>query len=239
MKLDSIIYLVALSPLFSVSEIPVFETFDKENSLLLYNALALNHQENLSLISGTYSSVSCFDERDKDFLPEVFVSSHMVVDSHNPKTFFADTRDKKDFLKRLAEKYSNRHLNNLMIFTNSIGISADDVSKAFNLLSMEDEAIVIGKAQNNRIAFLGFNSFNQDLLQEINWDNLNYDNFLSKVSKHENFIHVLDNYLSIQNLSDFKQLYIELSKKESLNYCSQQMHEKFTHLFIEYKESLK
>ena len=41
------------------------------------------------------------------------------------------------------------------------------------------------------------------------------------------------------DIQDFKTLYKELSKKESLIYCSQNMHEKFTHLFIEYKELLK
>ncbi len=232
MKLDSIIYLIANSSLFNATEIPVFEALDKENSLLLYNALTLNHHENLSLISDTYTSVYCFDEKDREFLPGMFNLDHS-------DTFFADTNNKTKFIKRLADKYSNQHLNNLIIFTNSIGINQSDILKAFNLLSMEDEAIVIGKAKNNGIAFLGFNSFNKNLFQEIDWDDINYENLLPMVNKHENFIHVMNNYLSIQKLYDFKQLYVELSKKESLSYCSQQMHEKFTHLFIEYKELLK
>ncbi|HUX61230.1 MAG TPA: hypothetical protein VMV32_07950, partial [Ignavibacteriaceae bacterium] len=100
-------------------------------------------------------------------------------------------------------------------------------------------AIVIGKSQNNGIAFLGFNSFNNNLFQEIDWDNLHFENLLPMVNKHENFVHVMNNYISISKLSDFKQLCTELSKKESLSYCNQEMHEKFTHLFIEYKEFLK
>lgn len=232
MKPDSIIYLVATTPLFNANDIPTFEAFDKENSLLLYSALTLNHYENLKLISDTYNSVFCFDEKDIEHIPEIITSDHL-------DTFFADTNKKTNYLKKLADKYSSKHLNNLIIFSNSIGISQSDISKAFNLLSMEDEAIVIGKSQNNGIAFLGFNSFNNNLFQEIDWDNLHFENLLPMVNKHENFVHVMNNYISISKLSDFKQLYTELSKKESLSYCNQEMHEKFTHLFIEYKEFLK
>ena len=35
---------------------------------------------------------------------------------------------------------------------------------------------------------------------------------------------------------DFKNLYIELSKKESLSYFSRQMNERFNNLIIDYKE---
>jgi hypothetical protein len=77
------------------------------------------------------------------------------------------------------------------------------------------------------------------LFSEIDWNNFNYDNFLLFTSKHEHFLHVIDNFLVIRNMEDFRNLYNELSKKESLEYCSQKMHEKFTHLFIEYKDLLK
>ena len=86
---------------------------------------------------------------------------------------------------------------------------------------------------------MGFNTFNHELFDEIDWNNFNYDNFLLYTSKHEHFLHVIDNFLVIRNIEDFKDLYKELSKKESLAYCSQIMHEKFTQLFIEYKDLLK
>ena len=61
---------------------------------------------------------------------------------------------------------------------------------------------------------------------------------LSLISSKDIFIHTLDNFLSINDFEDIKKLYIELSKKESLSYCSQNMHESFNDLFIEYKELL-
>jgi hypothetical protein len=107
------------------------------------------------------------------------------------------------------------------------------------LLSIEDEAVVIGKTDSGAVAFIGFNTYNGELFGEIDWDNFNYDSFLLYASKHEHFLHVINSFLVIKTMEDFKILYMELSKKESLAYCSQDMHEKFTHLFIEYKDLLK
>jgi len=232
MKPDSIIYLVSFAPLFNADCVPIFESFSKENSQLLYQALIENHREIVSQQPVISPAVFCFDNSDKDLMPLSFLSE-------NTSSFFAGTCEKHNYIKLLAEKYSNKYSNNLIIFSNSIGISSGDISKIFNLLAMEDETIVIGKSSNSRIAFLGFNSFNKELFMDIDWNNLNYESLLQIVNKHENFIHVMNNFMLIENLADFKQLYAELSKKESLSYCSQQMHEKFTHLFIEYKELLK
>ncbi len=67
---------------------------------------------------------------------------------------------------------------------------------------------------------------------------LDYDTFLLEAGKSDLFLNTLNGFQLIENFSDFKNLYIELSKKESLSYCSQQMHERFTNLFIEYKDLL-
>ncbi len=232
MKTDSIIYYVSLSPAFNCDSVSLFESFSKENSQLLQQALIENHREIACQTQAISPAVFSFDIRDKDFVPYDFFNINIT-------SFFGDTCVKQNYIKSLAEKFSNKFSNNLIIFSNSIGISSNDISKAFNLLAMEDEAIVIGKSFSSRIAFIGFNSYNKELFMDIDWENLNYDSLLLKVNKHENFIHVMNNFMLIENLNDFKQLYAELSKKESLSYCSQQMHEKFTHLFIEYKELLK
>jgi len=67
---------------------------------------------------------------------------------------------------------------------------------------------------------------------------LEYDKFLLEAGKSDLFLNTLNGFQLIENFSEFKYLYIELSKKESLSYCSQQMHERFTNLFIEYKDLL-
>jgi len=231
-KLNSSIYLFPMHPIFNPELIPHFETFDAGHSGLLYSALTENHKEIFETFEGKINSVFVFDEKDKDFLPDEFIQEGLNL-------FFGDTCNKSLILKNLSDKYFNNYSNNLLIFSNSICMAANDIQQALNLLSINDEAVVIGKTASGGVTFLGFNTFNPELFGEIDWDNFNYDNFLLYTSKHEHFLHVINNFLVIRNIEDFKNLYKELSKKESLAYCSQNMHEKFTQLFIEYKDLLK
>src|ERR1035437_10349550 len=231
-NLNSSIYLFPLHAIFNPEHIPPFETFDTEHSALLYSVLTENYKEIFEAFEGKINSVLVFDEKDRDFLTAPFNQEGLNL-------FFGDTGNKALMLKNLSDKYFNNYTNNLLVFSNSICLTANDIQQAFNLLSINDEAVVIGKTASGSITFLGFNTFNHELFDEIDWDNLNYDNFLLYSSKHEHFLHVIDNFLVIRNIEDFKNLYKELSKKESLAYCSQNMHEKFTQLFIEYKDLLK
>ncbi|MCL5029887.1 MAG: hypothetical protein M1480_12815 [Bacteroidetes bacterium] len=232
MKSNSSIYLFSSSLLFNKEAVPNFDNFNNENSYQLYSSLLLNHKEILDNCSKSYRIIFCFDDNDKSFIPKEFRSN-------NEEIIFGDLNHKIELLKLMSDKYFSNSSNNLLIFSNSIGISFTDIQKAFNLLSIEDEAIVIGKTNRDKIVFIGFNSFNKELFLDLNWDSLNYDNLLARIGKHDNFLHVLGNYLAINDIIDFKNLYVELSKKESLSYCSQNMHERFTNLFIEYKELLK
>ena len=65
------------------------------------------------------------------------------------------------------------------------------------------------------------------------------DKFLSYNKSCEYFVNTLTDVIAVSNINDFKKLYIDLSQKKSNEYCSQQMHERFTHLFVEYKDLLK
>lgn len=232
MKSNTSIYLISISPLFNRDEIPGFESFNAVDSSQLYSSLIFNHFEILNTFVKSHQLVYCFDDKDKEYLPKEINNSQIEL-------IFGNTSNRTTLLRTLSEKYFGQSSKNLLIFSNSIGISSGDIHKVFNLLSIDDEAVVIGKAKNNKAAFIGFNVFNHELFFNIDWNNCNYDYLLANVNKHENFVHVLDNFMSINNLNDFKNLYTELSKKESLTYCSPNMHEKFTNLFIEYKELLK
>jgi glycosyltransferase A (GT-A) superfamily protein (DUF2064 family) len=231
-KLNSSIYLFPLHSVFNPAFTPSFESFDNAHSTLLFSALTENYKDIFDTFEGKVNSVFVFDNNDKDYLPDRFKQEGL-------KLFFGDTANKTQILKNLSDKYFHSYSNNLLIFSNSICLTPNDIQQAFNLLSINDEAVVIGKTSTGGITFLGFNSFNYELFAEIDWNNLNYNNFLKYTSKHEHFLHVIDNFLVINNIEDFKNLYNELSKKESLAYCSQVMHEKFTQLFIEYKDLLK
>jgi hypothetical protein len=208
-----------------------FESFSRDDTLLLNSSLILNHRELFEQLPKTINVIYCFDSCDEGFLPVELNNTTGII--------FGDTYDKKGILKTLHDKYFNESPNNLILFPDSIGMTAEDIQKVFNLLQIEDEVIVLGKTYNDKVACVGFNSFNKELFYDIIWDNLNYDYMLAKVSRYDNLIHVMGNYMVIKSTAEFKHLYSELSKKESLAYCSQNMHERFTHLFIEYKDLLK
>jgi hypothetical protein len=230
MKHNSSICIISLFPVFNKDALTEFESFDKEHSSYLYSTLLLNQKELANKFSDTSNIIFYFDKRDEGYL-NGFSDNNMNID-------FIDTSSENLF-KSLSEKYFNNFNNNMIIFSNSIGITQGDLNSVFNLLSIEDEAFVLGKSINKSLSFLGFNSFNADLFEGADLLNLDYDFFLNKVVKQEHFVHVLDNFMLIKNIEDFKDLYNQLSRKESFAYCSQVIHERFTNLFIEYKDLLK
>ena len=230
MKQNSCIYILSLFPVLNKDLVPNFESFDKEHSSYLYTTLLLNHRELADKLSKTSTIIFGFDKNDEGFLIGNLGSTDEIT--------FIDFSD-ITVLKNLSEKYFPKFSNNIIIFSNSIGITSEDINKVFNLLCMEDEAIVLGKSNNQSLAFIGFNSFDSNIFEDLKLLDLNYDFFLNRISEFEHFIHVLDNFMLIKNIDDFKNLYLQLSKKESFAYCSQEIHERFTNLFIEYKDLLK
>lgn len=230
MKHNSSIYVISLHPVFNKELVPDFESFDKEHSSYLYISLLLNQVELTNKLIEKSNIFFCLDKNDREHLKEKLGRAENID--------FIDTNS-DNLLKGLSEKYFQRFNNNIIIFFNSIGITENDLNNAFNLLSIEDEAVVLGKSINNSISFIGFNSFNSGIFEVADLLNLNYDTYLSKVVKFEHFVHVLDNFMLIKNIDDFKELYDRLSTKESFAYCSQEIHERFTNLFIEYKDLLK
>jgi hypothetical protein len=231
-KINSSVYLFPLNVSINSEHVPLFEGMDSDNSAMLYTALMENYKEIFDTFDSKINSVYIFDNKDREIIPEQF-------NAEGTNLFFGNTNNKTLMLQGLSEKYFSKFHNNLIVFANSMCITTNDIQQALNLLSIEDEAVVIGKTNSGEVAFLGFNTYNSELFGEIDWNNFNYDSFLLYASKHEHFLHVINSFLVIKNIEDFKILYKELSKKESLAYCSQNMHEKFTHLFIEYKDLLK
>ncbi len=230
-KTSSAVYIFSNHPLFNKEDAPSFETFSKDNSIFLYETLILNHVENFRDIRNQVNIFYCFDETDKEFLPSELYSL-------NHDLFLGNTKDSFEFIKKLAEKYFSSFHKNLVIFYNSVGESSKTILKALDLISMEDDATIIGKTNNENVAFIGFNTFRPEIYSNINFD-LSFDRVLRYLNKYENFVHVLDSFMKIESIDDFKTLYRELSKKDSLAYCSQHIHERFTNLFIEYKDLLK
>jgi hypothetical protein len=229
---NSGIYVVSMGPVFDKKTVTPIGKLDVENTSQLLATLVLNHKENLDKIINTTSVTYCFSDSDRNHLPDEFrLDGSMNV--------FGDTKNSLLHIKNIVDRFFPAISCNLIVFANSIGISSGDLNKILDLLSIESEAVVIGRTIKGRVSFIGFNYLNNDLIKEINWSSIEFEILLHKVNKYDNFVYVWDDSLLINSSDDFKLLYSELSKKESLVYCSQQMHEKFTQIFIEYKDLLK
>lgn len=226
------VYIVPNSPIFNTSRIQLFDKFNINESIFLRSTLYLNLINNFLNKEDKTDFYFYLDELDKDFLPEEFKQQNFTL-------HFFDLTNKKLFFENLSFKEFKQHKNNILISSDIIGINIFDIDKYINLLSIEDESLLIGKSKENEIGVLGFNNYYPDIFDNFTKSYFMFDDFLSRIKSSNHFITTLNDIILIRNINDFKQLYHELSQKKSIEYCSQEMHERFTHLFIEYKDLLK
>lgn len=225
-------YIIPSASFLNPVELSTFENFSIDDSKYLRSALYLNLVENFLIDENKTDCYFVLDECDRDFITDDF-----KVDKLN--FHFADLKNQNLLFESLFFKEFSSYKNNIILSSDLIGINRIELDKYFNLLNIDDESLLIGKSKEGVIGVFGFNSYSVDIFKCLVKSDFNYNNFLSCTKTLIHFIHTLNDILLIKNIEHFKQLYIELSQKKSIEYCSQQMHEKFTHLFIEYKELLK
>jgi len=226
------IYIIPLFSLSQRSNVDSFKQFSDDDLSYLKATLYLNLLENVNQRKDKVDIIKVLDNSDKDFFSNEF-------DDESTKTIFYNVDNLKTLMKELLNKDFISHKNNLLIFSDAIDIRPVDIDKYFNLLSMDDKSLVIVTSKDGKIKVFGFNSYSEDLIKFISDSDFMMDKFLSYNKSCEYFVNTVNEVLAINNIEDFKKLYTELSLKSSWDYCSQQMHERFTHLFVEYKDLLK
>jgi hypothetical protein len=226
------VYLLADHPFLNTKRTPVFGKLNLNDSIFLYSQLFTNNLRNLSGLKNKVNIICILDSMDKEFIPKNFIPEEVNL-------YFLNTQNISKQFDDLNTKFFKYHLHNVLIHLNAFGVSLNKFVKMFDLLSIEDESIVVGKTDKDKVGFIGSNNLKEEIYKEFFLSKLNYEKYLADISNKDNFVNVLTGFLAINNMEDFKSLYEEISKKESLEYCSQEMHERFTHLFIEYRELLK
>jgi len=190
----------------------------------------LNLIENLLLRKDKFDIFLIINDKDKIALD--FTENQInILDKNNC--------DIKTVLTNLSANKFSSYKNNFLIFSDVIDFRPTDLDKHLSLLSIDDKAFSISKSQYDNIKVFGFNSFNEDLIKFLTESDFVMDKFLSYNKSCSYFVNILNDVLEISNQDDFKLLYSELSIKNSYEYCSEKMHERFTHIFIEYKDLLK
>ncbi len=225
------IIIIAESAILNPTEINVYQNLSVNYSVFLNTLLFSNWVEILTGIRDEFEIITFLDERDKEFLPKYFLPSGI-------KTIFYSQSQLPDLTDFVIKNIPSDNMKNMVLFYNSIGITKQDMLRAFNLIQSDEPSIIIGKSGQDKIVFTCTSGIDADIFHPIFQAERKFSKYLNLTSNKDLFFHALDNFLSIDDFEDVKKLYIELSKKESLSYCSQKMHESFNDLFIEYKEFL-
>lgn len=227
---ENLISIVILSDrvIFNENKLEVFENFSVDDTKLLFGTLFLNLLENFNTTDSSYEMLVYLDEEDKDYLLT-------EAEKFNNKIYFYQNNPNASFL---FDKIKD-HKHTIILFADIMGISNSLIKEVLSLLNSDESIIVIGISQESSLCLIGFNHQTENLQNAIQNSGRDYSKFLSLLKTEEHFIHTLNGFIRVNSKSSFRELYNDLSQKKSIEYCSQEMHEKFTHLFVEYKDLLQ
>ncbi len=225
------IIITAEFPILNPKAVAAYPNLSANYSVYLNTLLYSNWLEIFSEINKQFEISTLLSRADKEYIPKYFLPD----ESH---TIFYNSTQINNVHEHFVTKSTITNSKVLILFYNSIGMIPADFLRVFDLIQTDEPTMVIGKSARNKIVFICSAGIDKDLLDSLITSGRMYDEYLNLISGKDIFIHTLDNFLSIDDFEDIKKLYIELSKKESLSYCNQKMHEGFNDLFIEYKELL-
>ncbi len=231
-EFSKIILIFAPHPILNLEAIPGFLNFPPNESSKFYTTFLLNHLSVISSLGNDIGKILVLNKKDEDFLDH-------SLNSEFDNTYLVVEENIKDVYENLSKLVINKIPKHLIFFFNTIGIDKNQIKKAFNLLEDDHNMFISGKTYNNKFAFIGANFNLLKIITSIDFRRDEYEKSLAQINKFDIFIQVMENFLRIENKEEFKKLYEELSKKESLSYCNESIHEKFTHFFIEFRENLK
>lgn len=230
---EHLISIVILSDriIFNENKLELFENFSVDDTRLLFETLFFNLLENFNSTDSSTELLTYLDEEDKNYLS----TESEKFNFNNHKIYFYQNNPNVSFL---FDKIKN-HKHTIILFADIMGISNSSIKEILNLLNSDENIIVIGISQESSLCFIGFNHQTENLQNAIQNSSRDYSKFLSLLKTDEHFIHTLKGLIRVNSKSSFKELYNDLSQKKSIEYCSQEMHEKFTHLFVEYRDLLQ
>jgi hypothetical protein len=231
MAKDSIL-IFANSPILNPKEIIPYPKLSTNYSVYLNTLLISNWFDILSETQNTFDISIMLNEMDKEYLPR-----YILPKEANP-VFYKNELIGEEFQNTFLRRTANAESKTLVLFFNSIGLKIDEIFRLLSLVQMDEPTIAIGKSDAQKINCICAKQSDSEILELLIKAERNYNKFLKLISDKDYFVHTIKNFLSIDDFEDIKKLYIELSKKESLSYCSNKMHESFNDLFIEYKELL-
>ena len=225
----NIIILVSASSVLNPTEVKNLADLSTEYTVYLNSLLLSNWLENLGPLKDKFEIVCILSEKDKEFIPKSFFPDHIKI------LFYKDV-SLTGFGEESVNNLQQGSAKTILIFHNTIGLNHENIQRVVDLAQNEEASIVIVKSNRDKIILTCSSGFDKNIFESILQSDRNYSQMLSHLSSRDILIHTLDGFYSVDDFEDIKKLYIELSKKESLSYCSPKLHESFNDLFIEYKD---
>ncbi|HPD66574.1 MAG TPA: hypothetical protein PLI27_00660 [Ignavibacteriales bacterium] len=211
------IYLIDVIPFLYLEE----NTF-KELVIKFHNYLLLN---NIDMLTSCNVSIHLFT-KNYNFIEEL--SKYNV---HIDRDF----NDFNDIVNIVSDNPNN---SKFILFSNTIGISKDEIEKLNELLQYEENQIILGKNEEY-ISFLMTNAYTKDIFENVSVIPVLYDIIIQNLNLTNLKIEIINNQQLFFNENDINKLYQFLTTKENKKYCPDHIYEHFTNLFIELKELQK
>lgn len=221
-------------PVFNLFEVEEFPHFDKSNSSFLRRNLLINQFEVVSALDFPVRITALFHQFDisAEGLDELQRFEHLEI-------VFYEEGNQVQIIREILE--DSAEAQDLIVAVNPLvmGLKPQDYVEMVKQVELEDETTFLIRSQNGYLSAVAFNYMElkqSDLLLNI----LNpYDKLLQHILMLNS--RPITGGISgtvVKSTKDFKLLYEYLSAKESIPACSFLMHDRFTELFVEYKELL-
>jgi len=227
------VFFVLPNPVFNQDYCQLYPHFTKSDSSFLYVTLLENLYEIFSRLFPKTDIFVCLNEKDQEILsrntPSPFISDNLF--------YFSETVFTNEFVS-IFDKRKSEAKNFIFVHPDFVGLTGTDILQILDLLLIEDDVLILKKTLHKKIALFATNKFQDDIARVIHQKNFACDSALKKLCGLDYQLYKLKNVFSLVHTNDFKELYQMLSRKENYACCSKQMHDRFTHLFIEYKELL-
>lgn len=208
-----------------------FERFSSADTQLLFSTLLLNLLYNFEQRETISDLIVYLSGNDFEQLQHQLLQNNLS--NHKIFTYQSENDFNFIFEKIKTSKQS------ILVYADVMGFGQASVREILKLLNSDENTIVIGTSANQSLCVIGFNHFTNNLQKAILYSERDYPKLLSLLKTEEHFIHTFNGFVRVNDINSFRELYNDLSQKKSIEYCSQEMHEKFTHLFVEYKDLLK
>ncbi|MFA6598089.1 MAG: hypothetical protein WCS69_10230 [Ignavibacteriaceae bacterium] len=227
------VFFVLPDPVYNQEQCQIYPNFTKADSSFLYVTLLENMYEIFSVLFPKVDLFVCLNEKDEEIL-SLKTSSPFLSDN---LFYFNEDTFTNEFVS-IFDKRKAGVKNFIFVHPDFVGLTEADILQMLDLLLLEDDVLLLKKTLHKKIVLFATNKFQNEIPRLMHKKNFVCDSALKKLCALDYQFYKLKNVFSLAHANDFKELYKMLSRKENYACCSKKMHDRFTHLFIEYKELL-